>query len=127
MINVKLGINKVVATLSERVTLATPFYLLNLINTGDNTNKILLVSDSTPLNRVNTLTVELVSLLVNEDLSNGLVFLGPGTYKYQFYESETNDLIIGNNKLLEEGLLLYEIDIESKQYNTINIEKTYGS
>jgi len=127
MINVKLGINKVVATLSERVTLATPFYLLNLINTGDNTNKILLVSDSTPLNRVNTLTVELVSLLVNEDLSNGLVFLDAGTYKYEFYQSETNDLIIGNNKLLEEGLLLYEVYIESKQYNTINIEKTYGS
>ena len=109
MINVKLGINKVVATLSERVTLAAPFYLLNLINTGDNTNKIL------------------VSLLVNEDLSNGLVFLDAGTYKYEFYQSETNDLIIGNNKLLEEGLLLYEVDIESKQYNTINIEKTYGS
>jgi hypothetical protein len=126
MINVIIGINKVYATLTERVTVASPFYLLNLIKIGDNTKKLALVDDLSPLDRVNTLVLELVTDINLEDLSNGLVYLDAGDYKYEFYQSEDEILDLTGKKLLESGLLTYNPIIISDQYNTTNTEKVYG-
>lgn len=127
MLNVNIGINKVSATLSERVTISAPFYILKLIKQEDNTFQLISVLDSAPFSRVNQLTLELVISEATEDLPNGLVFLTGGTYKYEFYQSDTSALVITDNKLLESGLLKYDTQLQSTQYNTINIEKTYGA
>jgi len=127
MLNVKIGINKVSSTLTERVTLDVPYYLLKLVSTNNNSIKILSVLDSAPFSRVNKLTLELVTALVDEDLPNGKVYLKAGTYKYEFYQSATTSLIITDNKLLESGLLLFDVDLPSTNYNNTNTEIVYGS
>ena len=126
MINLEIGINKVYSTLYERVTIDTPYYLLKLINLNDKTEKVLSVIDSTPFSRVSEVSVELVTNLANENLASSKVYLDAGSYRYEFYQSSTTSLIISDNKKLETGLLLFDVDSTSTQYNTTNTEIVYG-
>ena len=127
MLNVKIGGNKVSVTLSERVTLSLPYYLLRLTNVNNNSIKILHTIDLTPFSRVNQMEFSLVSDLSSENLDSNRVYLTAGTYKYEFFEALTDSLIITDNKLLETGLLLFDVDSDSTDYTTNNTEIIYGS
>jgi len=126
MLNVKIGINKVSVTLSERVTLSLPYYLLRLTNVNNNSIKVLNSLDQTPFSRVNQMQFELTTNLIDEDLANSKIYLTAGTYKYEFFEALTDSLIITDNNLLETGLLLFDVDSNSTDYTTNNTEKVYG-
>ena len=127
MLNVKIGVNKVSVTLSERVTLSLPYYLLRLTNVNNNSIKILNSLDQTPFSRVNQMQFELTNDLISENLADSKVYLTAGTYKYEFFEALTDSLIITDNKLLETGLLLFDVDSDSPDYTTNNTEILYGS
>ena len=116
MINVAIGINEVKVTLTEKSLLPNPVYLLKLINTNNTDDiKIGNVLDSTSGARVNTITLELTTALL-EDLSNGKFFLTGGDYIYEFYESATITLDETGLTLLERGMLRFDTQVSSTEY-----------
>lgn len=127
MLHVKIGVNKVSVTLSERVTLFSPYYLLRLTNVNDNSIKIISTLDQAVGSRVNLMKFTLIDNLASEDLENGILYLSKGTYKYEFFEALTDSLIITDNNLLETGLLLFDVDSDSTIYTTNNTEIVYGN
>ena len=117
MINVEIGINEVRVTLAERSLLPNPVYLLKLINTNNTDDvKIGNVLDSTPTARVNTITMELTTALL-EDLANGKFYLTGGDYVYEFYESAVSTLDDTGLTLLERGMLRFDTQESSTEYN----------
>ena len=117
MISVAIGINEVKVTLNERSVLPNPVYVLKLKSTNNSDDvKIGNVLDLTPGARVNTMSIELVSTALLEDLSNGKFFLTGGDYIYEFYESATITLDETGLTLLERGMLRFDTQVSSTEY-----------
>jgi hypothetical protein len=128
MINLKQGNNDLFVSLNERIKLDSPFIILMLQDTQSTPDiKLMLVADiSDPSDRLNNIQLELVATEGAEDLANGKVFLYPGDYYYQIYESADDVLDITGKHRLERGLAKYDIDTNTDQnYNDTPDEKIY--
>jgi len=118
LINLKIGINPVFVTLRERAELTNPDYLVELIFRDETTkNKVLKTADSSAsTDRVNELTIEVVTTEAAEDLDNAKVFLISGDYEYNIFESNDGTRNITGKKLLEKGILNFNQDLTQQQY-----------
>ncbi len=126
MVNLELGLNNVYVTLSERVELAAPIYLVKITSQNNPTDsKIALLTDiSVASERVNNLLLEVVT--TSEDLANGKILLEGGDYTYEFYESADAILDVTGKHLLETGMMRYSTPPSMNTYNTnTNGEYTY--
>lgn len=119
MINLVQGNNQAYVTLSEKVELAAPVFLLKVTSQSNSDDiKIAVVTDSSNnANRTNRIAIEVVTSSGLEDLANGQIYLTGGDYIYEFYESADSTLDISGKKLLERGYL---------RYNTEEIETNYS-
>jgi len=127
MIVVKQGLNEVLATLSERVTLPAPYFLLlRVTNVSDELfEKIVLVNNLTTSEAIDRIGLELVADKLLEDLSGAKIHLNEGEYRYEFYESLDTSLDVSGKTLLEVGLLRYYGLKTETLYNEQITEKTY--
>ena len=126
MINVIFGNNEKTVTLKDRIDIDPVFLILYLRFTGQNDFvKVLQVSD---LASAGCTTNELAFELVNEgdeDLLNSKVYLIGGNYNYQIYQSDAPGVDITGKKLLEQGLLRYDVPtVTSKALAEDETEKT---
>ena len=89
-------------------------------------SKIFIVSNITNAgDRVNALSFELV-VEADEDLLNGLVYLDKGDYNYTFYNNDTLTTDLTNAVFLEKGLLKYDTDLVSTDYDSSQTEYIYN-
>ena len=124
MIRVNFGNNTVYATLSERAELSN--VVLKLDSLDGVLSKIFIVSNITNAgDRVNALSFELV-VEADEDLLNGLVYLDKGDYNYTFYNNDTLTTDLTNAVFLEKGLLKYDTDLVSTDYDSSQTEYIYN-
>jgi len=119
MLRVKLGVNILYATLSEREVVASPVYEMVITPIEAKTNaKTLVPTDlSVAGKRVNEIEIELVATVNTEDLPNGKVFLTGGDYHYK---------ISDQNNTLETGVLRYDTEIDQSEYSNSITEKVYN-
>ena len=62
----------------------------------------------------------------DEDLLNGLVYLDKGDYNYTFYNNDTLTTDLTNAVFLEKGLLKYDTDLVSTDYDSSQTEYIYN-
>lgn len=120
--------NTVYVTLSERVTLAAPVFLVKIMPQGNpNAFKVVRVLDvSTKLDRVNAIQIEVKATEEAEDLDNGAIYLTGGDYKYEFYESSDTVRDIDGKTFLEDGQMVFDTVETSTTYTVgTNERKSY--
>lgn len=125
MLNVDLGNNELIMTLKERTTLSTPIYLLKFINTQNTTDiKYLFLNDTSGSeDYYNRVSVEVVNVEANEDLANGVIYLLPGMYRYEAYESTSTSIDDSTGCILEHGIVRYnESTVTEYNDNTTDTE-----
>lgn len=127
MVKLEIGINPVFVTLFERMTLSNPDILVNLVFRDETSkNKIIKTLDSSvSTDRVNELTIEVVTTEGAEDLDNAKVYLDSGFYSYQMYESNDGTRDITGKNLLETGILIFNLDENITQYVETTNESIY--
>jgi len=121
------GTNSVFVTLFERMTLTNPDILVNLVFRDETSaNKVIKTIDSSvSTDRVNKLTIEVVTTEGAEDLDNAKVFLNSGYYSYQMYESDDGTRNITGKTLLETGILIFNLDETFTEYAGTTNETIY--
>jgi len=121
------GTNSVFVTLFERMTLTNPDILVNLVFRDETSaNKVIKTIDSSvSTDRVNKLTIEVVTTEGAEDLDNAKVFLNSGYYSYQMYESDDGTRNITGKTLLETGILIFNLDETQTEYAGTTNETIY--
>jgi hypothetical protein len=109
MLSVKLGINLLYATLSERESVASPVYSMELTPIESKSNKKTLVptDQSVAGQRVNKIEITITDDPNAEDLPNGIVHLIGGDYIYK---------IADQNITLETGQLKYNTELDQSEY-----------
>ena len=99
--------NILIFTLTERVTLTNPYFLVRMQSRSSNKIKrfILPANQSTDTTRYDKFTI---TESTTENLTSGTVSLEQGQHFYRIYEqvSATNLSEDGANKLLEEGIIV---------------------
>lgn len=100
---VSSGVNTIVVTLSEKTTIATPYYLLKIYNTeSEHFCVVTETSDDTTVYNRFTLTLK-----SSPTALDGEVDLKVGEYSYIFYEQDMNDNLNPTGlKVVETGLLV---------------------
>lgn len=123
----EIGLNTWSVSLNERILLDAPEILLRVTSSGDReTSKVMLLNDiSDPNDRLNKVEITLTDVEGNEDLANGIIFLLPGEYYYEFFESSDTNLNVDGKNRIQRGLLRYETATDSKDYMTQTTTKQY--
>jgi len=126
MINASFGINQKVVTLKDRIEEDPSFLILWLQSTSQTDYvKAIQVSDiASAACQYNEIEFEIVT--TGEDLANGKVDLSiGGNFNYKIYESDSAGTDITSKRLLEQGLLRYDIEtFEEKTLDSGETEKT---
>jgi len=127
MINVIQGNNSVFVTLRERAELTNADILVELTFSDTKVDpKILLTSDiSASTKRVSELPIEVVANEAAEDLPNAKVYLLSGDYQYRIFESTGGSLDITGKKLLEIGVLNFNLDKAKTEYQRPKTKVVY--
>lgn len=123
MINVIQGINRKVVTLKDRIEEETPFLILWLQSESqtDFIKAVQVTDVAGPSCVYNEIEFEVVSS--GEDLPNGKVDLSiGGLFNYKIFESDSAGTDITGKRLLENGLLNYEIETFTE--STLNAEES---
>ena len=109
------------------MTLTNPDILVNLVFRDETSaNKVIKTIDSSvSTDRVNKLTIEVVTTEGAEDLDNAKVFLNSGYYSYQMYESDDGTRNITGKTLLETGILIFNLDETFTEYAGTTNETIY--
>lgn len=114
MINLSLGSNEVVLTLSENTTISNPYYLFAFYSQQTKQTKYFHAKDQNKglpaAERFNKFTIELVEDSESERLDEGVICLpNEGFYEYTAYAQETSQLTPGSNaEIVEIGKVLYQ-------------------
>lgn len=110
MLVVNLGLNTLYATLSERESVASPIYSMELTPIENKSNKKTIVPTDLSVvgERVNKIQIEVTDDQNLEDLPNGIVHLIGGDYIYR---------ISDQNKTLEIGELRFNTELDQSEYN----------
>jgi len=118
VVNISLGINQVFVTLSERVELASPVFLVRITSQSNSKDSKIarLIDLSIDSDRVNSMTLTVVDSAGAEDLDNGIIHLTDSDYIYEFFESTTAVLNVDGLHLLEMGFIRYDTDHISTEY-----------
>lgn len=126
MINLELGNNDIILTLKEKSSLSNPVYILKVINTQSTSDvKYLVLSDSsTSSEYFNRFDIEVVNDSVSEDLSNGVIYLLPGQYRYEAFESTTSDINDSTGCNLESGVVWYDASTTT-EFNDSTLDTEY--
>lgn len=108
------SINAVALTLNEKSEIyasgGTPYFLFQITNDTTNEVKYLIPNYVSANTRINLFTIE---ENITEDLSNGVISLQNGYYKYSIYEQTTSGNTNVNNttgEIIETGKLFVEFD-----------------
>lgn len=127
MIKLVDGINSAFVTLKDRQELASADILVNLVFRDETSkNKVIKTADIAPAeNRVNEVQIEVVATVGLEDLDNAKIFLQSGFYKYEIYESDDGTRDITGKKLLETGVLIYDLNEQTTDYERTTTETIY--
>jgi len=126
MLNVIFGINQKVVTLKDRIEIE-PVFLILWLQSASQTDyiKSIQVSDiASSACNYNKIEFEIVDS--GEDLPNGKVDLSiGGNFNYKIFESDSAGVDISGKRLLEQGILRYDIDtFEEKTLESGETEKT---
>jgi hypothetical protein len=119
----------IIATLAEKATLASPFYLFVFTSDVDNTEVIFTAQDTTEFNeRYNKfLVTETTSTPI---FTSGVIELNPtGFWSYKVYEQEiqTNLDVANTTSLVEQGRVkVIGTDVINPRYNNEITYKGYG-
>lgn len=125
MINATTGTNEVTVTLKDRIDINPVFLILWLQWTSqtDEIKALQVIDQASDSCKANEIVFEVVTS--GEDLPNGKVILKGGNYNYKIYQSATSGTDITGKKLLESGLLRYDLESEtSAELDAPTTEKT---
>ncbi len=117
--------NRFVLTLSEKVTLSTPFFLFHFKSVSEQKSYYCIINDISLFKRRYN---EFIFTEGVDDSLNGSLILGAnGQYNYNVYEqaSSTNLDPLQANKLLESGFM--DLDRGNTTYSNHTVKETYSS
>lgn len=121
--------NTVILTLTEKVTITSPYFLFRFISIADLSEKLCLAADtSSYTDRYNKFTI---TDSTTEDAANGtLNFLPQGQWKYEAYEqaSSSNLLLANTGAMVEQGLVdVVGTGVTYARRTTRKTYKSYGT
>ena len=121
-------LNYVTLTLSEKSTLDSPYYLLELVSNQDSTSKVVRLAGDTTLNvyRYNRFPLTLADE-GSEDLANGIIHLLDGTFNYYAWESTTTSMDLADaTGIVESGeLVVTSTEADPNIFPDTNTEYTF--